>query len=412
MGSLVRKVIVLNDFAAVNGGSAQIAISSLYGLAGLVPEVVFLAAVDRPPSDLAERGVQCVLLGQQEILQEPNRSRAIVQGLWNRKAARVLASLLRQSDPAHTVVHLHGWHKALSSSVVRTARKRGFKVVLTLHDYFAACPNGGFYNYPRGHVCPLRGMSPACMVTNCDARNFGHKMYRVCRQFVQNHFGCLPQGLSHFIYYSDTARSHLRDYLPASAMLHWVDNPISIPQGPPADVAVNSKFVFLGRVAREKGARLFAEATRQAGVEAMVIGAGPEEASLRSEYPAIRWKGWQSRETVSKLLGQARCLVFPSVWFETQGLVVREAAALGIPSIVSDVTAAREWVDDNRNGLLFTSNDLDSLHKKITWLKDDDKLAASLGREAYRQYWATATTRSDHSRSLIKVYEAMLDEAR
>ena len=42
--------------------------------------------------------------------------------IWNRDAARGMRALLDTLDPADTVVHLHSWTKALSSSVVRAVR--------------------------------------------------------------------------------------------------------------------------------------------------------------------------------------------------------------------------------------------------------------------------------------------------
>ncbi len=65
----------------------------------------------------------------------------------------------------------------------------------------------------------------------------------------------------------------------------------------------------------------------------MFIGDGP----LRPiEATGARVTGWLSAEDVQRELEHARCLVFPSLWYETYGLVVNEAAARGIPAIVSD----------------------------------------------------------------------------
>src|SRR3546814_3589049 len=65
------------------------------------------------------------------MLADASRARAAVRGLWNGGAARAFASALDAFDPARTIVHLHGWMKALSSSVVRVARDRGFRIVST-----------------------------------------------------------------------------------------------------------------------------------------------------------------------------------------------------------------------------------------------------------------------------------------
>ena len=71
-------------------------------------------------------------------------------------------------DPHKTIVHVHGWTKSLSSSVVQEALQRDFQIVISLHDYFVACPNGGFYNYKKKHICRLKPLSKACVLSNCD----------------------------------------------------------------------------------------------------------------------------------------------------------------------------------------------------------------------------------------------------
>ena len=53
-----------------------------------------------------------------------------------------MRALLDTLDPTDTVVHLHSWTKALSTSVVRAVRAGGFRLVTTLHDFLTVCPTG------------------------------------------------------------------------------------------------------------------------------------------------------------------------------------------------------------------------------------------------------------------------------
>ena len=92
-------------------------------------------------------------LSNQDILAEPNRLRAAWSGIWNAEASRALATLLATADPRSTLVHVHGWTKALSASIFRAIRRMGFRDVVTLHEYFTACPTGGFFDHPAGTIC-------------------------------------------------------------------------------------------------------------------------------------------------------------------------------------------------------------------------------------------------------------------
>tara|TARA_B100000315_G_scaffold61101_1_gene55526 strand:+ start:143 stop:433 length:291 start_codon:yes stop_codon:yes gene_type:complete len=62
-----------------------------------------------------------------------------------------------------------------------------------------------------------------------------------------------------------------------------------------------------------------------------------------------------------------------------------EAMACGLPVISYDChSGPGEMIKDNVNGLLVPPNDLDDLEDAIKRLINDDKLRASLGREAMK----------------------------
>jgi len=125
--------------------------------------------------------------------------RAAARGIWNRKSAALVRELAGLADSNRAVVHVHGFTKVLSASVIRAAVDSGLPVVATLHDYFATCPNGAFFIYPRGEICHLTPLSARCVGTHCDARGYSHKLWRVARSAVQQRFGAMPAGLSDFV---------------------------------------------------------------------------------------------------------------------------------------------------------------------------------------------------------------------
>ena len=405
--ALAPDVIVLNDYAHVEGGGSQVAILSARALAERGRRVLFFAAVGPQDPGLAASGVQVVCLDQPDLLGDASRLRAAARGLWNHRAATVLASHLDRFDPARTVVHLHGWGKGLSSSVGRVARMRGFATVLTLHDYAVACPAGGFYDFRRESRCGLRPMSLACICRNCDARRYGHKLWRVGRTAIQVRIGGIPGGVDHLISVSDTSEALLRPHLRGDVHVHRVRNPVAADPAQPVRVAANRTYVALGRLAAEKGARLFAVAARQAGVAARFVGDGYLRDVLVRINPSAEVTGWLDAEGVAGELAQARALVFASQWPEAQGLAVAEALARGVPVVASDGCAAREAIMDGENGLLFRSGDIADLARALARLQSDH-LATRLGRNAYERFWADPPTPAAHAASLEVVYRSIL----
>lgn len=402
-------VLVLNDFAFVNGGASKIALRSAVELSRLGHRVILFTSVGPVEPELQDvTGLEVICLNQLDLVNDPSRVHAFTQGLWNSIAGDRLKSLLKTLDSADTVIHLHMWSKALSSSVVRVALELQFKVVLTLHDYFIACPAGTFFNHPQQAICHLEPMSARCVVSNCDSRNYAHKVWRVGRQFVQKRFGHIPEGLRDFISISDLSEQVLAPYLPAQSNIHRVPNFIDVLEASPMDVTSNTQFTFSGRLSPEKGPLLLAECARSLGLETVYIGDGPLKELVEQTAPSCRTTGWLSPEAATQELRKSRALVFPSLWYETQGLVVAEASALGIPSIVPDTSAAREWVDNGTTGLWFKGGDKEDLMRQLIRLRDSPTLAGSMGAAAYKRYWEDPPTLRKHALQLEQVYCAML----
>ena len=280
-------------------------------------------------------------------------------------------------------------------------------IVCTLHDYFAACPNGSFFNYSTDQICHLAPLSTQCIISNCDSRSYGHKLWRVARQVVQRTSGKMPHGLQHFITVSDFSEAILRPFLPPQASVYRVPNPINVPKEPPVLVADNESFVMIGRLSSHKAPLLFARAASRLGLTPVFVGEGECREEILKQNPSAVISGWCSSIDVMQHIKRARGLIFPSLCYETQGLVVLEAAAHGVPAIVSDNCAARESVVDGVTGFWFEGGSVDDLAEKIGLLVDDARVSA-VGQRAYNQYWENPMTLDRHVDELEVVYQRML----
>ncbi len=405
-------IVVLTDFAQFNGGASTVALLSAQGLAQRGHRVTVVAGagpVDSSLRDIANLTVRC--LEQRDIVSNPRRLQATVQGLWNWTAASRVRTILKDLSREDTLVHLHLWGKCLTSSVVRMVTDLGFSMVLTLHDFLAACPTGTLFQHRSRTICTLEPMSRACLTSNCDANSYANKIWRVARQYIQMGPGALPSGIRDFIAISPTCLSVMKDHLPEDARVHMLSNPVDAVKATPVDVSLNSSFVFVGRLVAEKGPGLFAEAAARSGLEALFIGDGPLKGEVLSACPSAVVTGWQSRESTQDLLRSARALVFPSLWRETQGLVVAEALAMGLPVVVADTSAARDWVEDGVTGLLFRSGDPLDLSRKMLWLYEHPAQARRMGEAAYQRYWAAPASLSRHVTELEELYSTICTKA-
>jgi glycosyltransferase involved in cell wall biosynthesis len=403
----VKNVVILSDFGHINGGSSHAAIASSVALADHGYKVLFFTAVKPVAPILDHDNVRVLCTDQVDILNNPLRVQAACQGIWNVKAAATFSRLLNFVDPSDTVIHIHSWVKALSSSVVHVALAKGFKVVVTLHDYFSVCPNGGFFDYQNLRICTLSPLSPACLLQNCDVRSYSHKLWRVLRQIVQRRVGGLPSHITQYIVPSDFAERVHNPFLPRDARIYHISNPVNVRKSLPVDVAENTMFLFIGRLSQEKGAHLFAKAAEEASAAVTFVGGGPCLSNIKKICPQARVTGWLDEEGVMQHLRKARALVVPSLSYETQGVTVLEAAAAGVPSIVSDVVCAREAVTDGITGLWFRGGDVGDLLRKIRVLQDPN-ITRGMGSASYDKYWEKPFTIEKHVDELATCYERVL----
>lgn len=402
------RIIVVNDHGAVTGGAAQVAIASLNALADAGLDVTFVSSAGIIDKSIDTQKVRVVNFDFDDLLGNPSRMKAAAHGIWDFRCAKRFGAVLNEYRPKNTIIHLHTWVKSLSSSVIFEALRRGFKVVVTLHDYFSVCPNGGFYNYSTQKHCLIAPMSATCALTNCDSRNYSQKIWRFARHLVQNKLGGMPKYIENFISVSDYSESLLRPYLRPSCKFYRVRNPIDITKSPAPTASQSNLFTFVGRLSPEKGATLFAQAAKLANTRAAFVGKGTEDEAVLKVNPEAELLGWSDRLGVISHIRASRAIVFPSLWHETQGLVVTEAAALGVTAIVSDGCAARDSIVDGETGLLFRAGDVNDLMKKIMLLSNDPALALRLGQAAYDNYWENPSTLDKHVQELIKCYQKVL----
>ena len=145
------------------------------------------------------------------------------------------------------------------------------------------------------------------------------------------------------------------------------------------------RMVFVGGGGDEKEVK---EYTHESGLDGKVIFTGPV-----SDREKLR--AWYSR---------ADLFLFPST-FDTNGLVVREAAASDTASVIIEGSSASEGVIDGRNGFLIEEN-AESLAYKLKELLAYPETIQRVGRGAGEELYISWDTSVAHA---YDRYEVVID---
>ncbi len=151
-------------------------------------------------------------------------------------------------------------------------------------------------------------------------------------------------------------------------------------------------FAFCGKLVEKKRPfdliEAFGRATRHgAPAHLLMVGDG----ALRAECAArtrrdrlpVTFTGFLNQQEVAKAYAAADCLVLPSDYGETWGLVVNEAMACGRPAVVSDRVGCHEdLVENGVTGAVFPFGDVVALSAVLAELAERPAYAAAFGAAA------------------------------
>ena len=149
-------------------------------------------------------------------------------------------------------------------------------------------------------------------------------------------------------------------------------------------------FVFVGRLVHEKGIDLLAKGyalyrlRRGDPWPLLVCGVGPDAVHLDGG-PGVKTMGFVQPSELPAVLAQSACLVLPSR-FEPFGVVVHEAAAMGLHVVASAAVGAADlFVEDYANGRIVSTGCVGDIADALAWVHDRSDEAMLAGSRRSRE---------------------------
>ncbi len=368
----------------------------------------------------------------------------------NRDAEQVFAAWLDDVQP--DLLHVHHL-TGFGLGVMTTAKSRGVRQLMTLHDYWPICPRGQMFRVDNVNCT---GIDPtAC--GKCLSKSFPHVMPSAGAK----HYGPydsvdedgsatgLPEQLAaddaevssrrtefalHCLHHADllaTPSARTREIYIAAGLhpdrMTVVENGIDV-EGLRFEVESlknamrpqeKVRLGVLGTVLPSKGvlelAQAFAELKAEGRAPNLVLeihGHMPSYhgdtsyveslIALDKETPDLEVKGPFGHGALGTLLSRLDGVAAPSRWEEVFGLTVREARAAGLPVLVSDMGGLPSVVEGGA-GLVVPWDDRQAWKDAIALFAEDT---------AQREAWAASTapvwTAEQMAGQYLELYRSML----
>jgi len=172
--------------------------------------------------------------------------------------------------------------------------------------------------------------------------------------------------------------------------------------------------LYVGRITQEKNLDLLIDSfkyvvRKNRHAKLILVGAGIYEEQLQERAlkngiaGRIVFAGRLPRENLGAVYETADVFVFPSLT-DTQGLVVNEAAAAGLPSVLCDPEISEVFVP-GKTGLLAASRPKAFAQAVLKLLADKER-CQSLGRAAKQK--AAEYNELEQSKKLVSLYESVI----
>lgn len=177
--------------------------------------------------------------------------------------------------------------------------------------------------------------------------------------------------------------------MPKTDIPQEVTDAIKEKHGIPKDIPV---FIYAGRMIWYKNIRLILEACselKKSGKDfrLIMLGFGADEKKIKHRYRSLGiadkvvWVGKiLNRELIQQYYAASNILLFPSV-FDTNGLVVREAASCSTPALLVEDSCAAEGITDRETGF-FCKESSQSVAKVLAEIMNDTALLKAVGKNA------------------------------
>mgnify|MGYP001578293063 CR=1 FL=1 len=356
------------------------------------------------------------------ITKNANGITSALNTIWSKDTYNELKAIIQKEKP--DIAHFHNIWYLLSPSAFYACKEEGIPVVQTLHNFRLFCANGLLLR--RGQVCEeCVGKLPwKAIVYGCYRNSRFYSMPVALTEGIHRIKGTWENKVDAYIALTEFGRNKFIEHgLPPDKITvkpNFILNSHqshSLLEGKPAFTNENY-IVFLGRLSNEKGVITLINAfkilkdTVNKNTMLKIVGDGPLKTQIEDMMKTdgisdVELTGRKTHSECMEILGKARFMVIPSIWYETFPLTALESFSCGKAVIASRLGALAEIVQDQKTGLLFEPGNPEDLALKMKWMIENEDACIEMGRNARKEFESKYTAEKNFE-MLMGIYDRVV----
>jgi glycosyltransferase involved in cell wall biosynthesis len=329
--------------------------------------------------------------------------------LWNQSSYRDLRELIQREQP--DIMHCTNTFPLISPAAYAAARDEKLPIVQSLHNFRTVCSNALLLRGSKVcETCLTKSVPWAGIMHRCYRNSYAASSVMAALIAIQRRRRAIDDPVTRYIALSEFSK---RKYLAAGFAKDRISvKPNFVSPDPGPGPGTGGYALFVGRLSEEKGLDVMLDAWSRLSepIPLKIVGDGPlvslVERAQRLD-PRIEWLGRRPVEEVYSLVGDALCLLVPSVWYEICPKTILEAFSRGTPVVASKLGAMEEFIKHGETGWHFEAGNADELAIRVQKVFAEPAVAAGL-RPLVRQEFESKYTADVNFESLMDIYALAL----
>lgn len=390
------KILILSDDfpPLAQGGAAAVAFNVARGLVNKGHDVSVITAV-RNSKDAINYELDGIKVYPFEL--SYNEKWRAYLSLYNPRSSAFVKEIIKRIKP--DVVHAHNIHNYISYNSLRIAKNNGAKVILTAHDCM-------LFHY--GKFTDFINEKNINQLDNFDYKVSAFDQIKTFR-FRYNPLRNIL--IKFYLSYVDSVcavSNELKKALEANGIkkvkvVHnaidpaiWISDVVEATNFKKENKIEGDKIVlFAGKLTKAKGGEELIKAlslvkSKLQNIALVIVGQKDTYTELlikeaQNAHIKVVNTGWLSERELPTIYAVSDLVVFPSICFDTFGMVNLEAMISHKPVIATCFGGAKEVVVDSVTGCIINPFDIDVFANDIYRLLTDSDLSEKFGEAGYHR---------------------------